>query len=555
MVKYFRYILAPAVFIAFLLVHSFTIQAAEQIPALSTAAGNSFQTYTNRSVQSSKLTEQDRVDLSGHLEQKKPLISKIILKQDNIYPPCNGNAPSFPYSLVNTLHFMTSRHVLERELLLAEGDRFDAALLTETERNLRAFPYFQRVSVTAKENPTGNFDVSIHTIDAWTTKLFFAFRRTGGEMQGKIGMIEENLLGRGKYLATYFSSEPERESVHFYYNDPRLLGHYFSSQFLYISSSDLDRIRLKLIKPFISTLTTWAFEFNGERENGWHTHYDSGEEAFRFLPDHRVFNLIMAVAPSVSTSKVLRYSFGYRFLDDRFGIGNRPLEHHPSFSNSLYSGIFGALDYKKIDFVKEYNLDTYNRDEDFNVGNQFSFEIGYAPLILGSSANALFLQAEFRNGISFKKGHLLLGSAHVDVRFQERRFENCQSKFEIHHYYRIQERVTLWNHVTGTFLYEADPQNQFILGGDSGLQGYALHYFTGNKGLLFNSETRILLFNDVLKLFTVGGVLFCDAGNAWPEKEPLNLSELHYDVGLGIRVTFPRSSSSNIIKVVYSYAF
>src|SRR3954470_13703286 len=59
-------------------------------------------------------------------------------------------APSDPYPrIVNIVHVRTKPDVIQRELLLHEGDTFDAGRAAESERNLRGLGIFAIARVVA----------------------------------------------------------------------------------------------------------------------------------------------------------------------------------------------------------------------------------------------------------------------------------------------------------------------------------------------------------------------------------------------------------------------
>jgi len=73
-------------------------------------------------------------------------------------------------------------------------------------------------------------------------------------------------------------------------------------------------------------------------------------------------------------------------------------------------------------------------------------------------------------------------------------------------------------------------QERFRLGGADGLRGYDVHDIVGDTMLLANVEYRFPIYKPI------SGVLFLDAGQAWDEGQPVDLSELKWDAGFGLRI-------------------
>jgi len=74
--------------------------------------------------------------------------------------------------------------------------------------------------------------------------------------------------------------------------------------------------------------------------------------------------------------------------------------------------------------------------------------------------------------------------------------------------------------------------NAYTLGGSKALRGYATGTFSGNAFVVANLQYLRPLFG--YPMFR--GVLFVDAGNAYPSNERIALGDLHWDAGVGLRL-------------------
>jgi hemolysin activation/secretion protein len=99
-----------------------------------------------------------------------------------------------------------------------------------------------------------------------------------------------------------------------------------------------------------------------------------------------------------------------------------------------------------------------------------------------------------------------------------------------------------------------DRDVQLAADGATGLRGYRLHAFTGDRRLLVNVEDRVRLTRELLHLFEIGVAAFVDAGYAWPVGAPMRLSDTRVDVGMGLRVALPRAPSLGLFRLDLAYA-
>ncbi|HMB72642.1 MAG TPA: BamA/TamA family outer membrane protein, partial [Gammaproteobacteria bacterium] len=100
------------------------------------------------------------------------------------------------------------------------------------------------------------------------------------------------------------------------------------------------------------------------------------------------------------------------------------------------------------------------------------------------------------------------------------------------------------------FANELDAENQILLGGDNDLRGYPLRYQSGEKSALLSFEQRFYTDWYPFRLIRVGYAFFFDAGRVWdddPRGTP-NTGTL-YDVGVGLRLTSPRSSGRSVVHI------
>ncbi|HZG41354.1 MAG TPA: hypothetical protein VEY93_00240, partial [Longimicrobium sp.] len=115
------------------------------------------------------------------------------------------------YRAANGIHLRTRESIIARELLFEAGECYRPALLADSERTLRSFPFLADASVLGVRQPDGDWHVVVRTRDEWSTRLE---PQMDGDSDGW-GLIgvefrEENVLGRGLQLSL-FAKEYQRE--------------------------------------------------------------------------------------------------------------------------------------------------------------------------------------------------------------------------------------------------------------------------------------------------------------------------------------------------------
>jgi hemolysin activation/secretion protein len=95
-----------------------------------------------------------------------------------------------------------------------------------------------------------------------------------------------------------------------------------------------------------------------------------------------------------------------------------------------------------------------------------------------------------------------------------------------------------------------DAENQVLLGGDNGLRGYPLRYQAGERSAILTVEQRFFTDWYPWRLFRVGYAAFVDAGRVWgPDPRAAPTLGTLYDLGVGLRLTSPRSSGRSVVHI------
>jgi hemolysin activation/secretion protein len=95
-----------------------------------------------------------------------------------------------------------------------------------------------------------------------------------------------------------------------------------------------------------------------------------------------------------------------------------------------------------------------------------------------------------------------------------------------------------------------DPEKQVLLGGDTGLRGYPIRYQAGEDRVILTAEQRFFTDWYPWRLLRVGYAVFADVGRV-SGRDPRTSPSLGWlsDVGVGLRLTSPRSSGRNVVHI------
>src|SRR5690349_20328220 len=196
--------------------------------------------------------------------------------------------------VMNGLHVMTKESVIRRELLLHPGTPYDSARAAETARNLRKLMVFREVRVDSARTDS-TLGATVVTGDAFTLKPYVSFRSSGGQAAYGIGIMEQNLFGRMIVVDVKFKHEPDRDTLRFGLNAPRLIRDLVSVSGSVVHMTDGEQSTFSVGLPFLSLASKHSANVSGDKIAGRVLRYRKG------LPDpsdslQRRFAIIRTVA-------------------------------------------------------------------------------------------------------------------------------------------------------------------------------------------------------------------------------------------------------------------
>ena len=487
------------------------------------------------------------------LEEAGATIRAINIIVDNVFDPSNPEEDKKLYRWANNVHVMTRENVIQDILLFAPGERFSARRLDESARALRATGFIANAVIEpgTYDPATNSVDINVRVRDSWSLALDLKLNRKGGETEWGIGLSDNNLFGTGKTLEVSFESEIDRDEWALGYGDGNVFGSRVRLEALFTNASDGHRRQLQVERPFFALDTPWSVGGSLHDEERVDTMYDLGEEIDEFHHDIEAFGVQGGWSRGLVDRSAQRWLFGIASEEHRFlptlDVPD-PLLLPPD--RKLVYPWFG---WQRVedDFREMTELNDMGRTEDVSLGLNLFASIGFAKRSYGSDRDATLFEVSGEKGWEpGGPGRLLIIEGGAQTRREDDDYANSQIFIEGHYYRRNLGDNLLSVSLAALATDNLDPENQVLLGGDSGLRGFPIRYQAGESRTLLSVEQRFFTDFYPWRLFRIGWAVFADVGRVGgsdPRATP-PLGTL-YDVGAGLRLTSPRASGGKVVHV------
>ncbi|HEU5181107.1 MAG TPA: hypothetical protein VFW45_09955 [Candidatus Polarisedimenticolia bacterium] len=489
------------------------------------------------------------------LEIDSAHIGKILVNSKDIFDTSDPKESYWPYRLANKLHIVTREDVVRRELLFREVDLYRQDLIDESERNLRSLGVIYHVKIRPVAYHDGIVDLEVGTQDTWTLRPSVRFSRAGGDNTWGFSFSEQNLVGRLKLLMISRKSDVDRTTTALQYFDPRLLGSRYAMRAIYAESSDGNTTGLSFSRPFFSLDTRWAANTSWLDLTQVSKLYTDGEVSSEFNQDSETFGFSYGVSTGLIGNRVARFTFGYSYERDDFsrdpdqeGFGTLPVPEDQKFSGPIFT-----LETLRTRYIKVTNYSQFDREEDFNLGNDFTASAWLSLRDFGAARSEVILHFGDSVGIPLSHSANFFYAGMLSGRVGSGEASNVILSQILETYWRATLRQTFYARLGMDVGIDLDEQTQFLLGGDTGLRGYPTRQFSGDRRLLLTLEHRFFSNVELLRLVRLGAAGFFDIGNAWYGSSQ-RVSDLHPDVGVGLRFAVSRSSVATIGRLDLAYS-
>ncbi len=484
------------------------------------------------------------------LEAAGARVGEIVVCTEEIFDLANPDEDGWFYRAVDTLHLSTRSQVVERELLFRTGEPFQAARLAESERHLRAARAFRAAEVVPLRYHDGVVDVGVTTRETWSLKPSIGFKRSGGTNKLHFELQETNLLGLGKELTVLREDDVDRSSLMVRYSDPQVLGTRVRGEIAYADNTDGDMKVFGLERPFFSLDTRWSAGVRYLDRSAGVSRYELGEVRDRFLRHDEQIEGWFGWSRGLMGTAVGRLRVGVSFDQNAFAADpDFPQAPLPGDRKLIYPWV--SWQWLEDHFIVERDVDRIDRPEDIDLGWNTSARLGFAAQSWGADRDALLFEASATHGWRPSPRQLLFPSFSLQGRVDRDGSEPFVASLGLRYHARDFGRHAFFAAAAFDFAHALEPDQQLLLGGDSGLRGYPLRYQEGDRRFLLNLEQRWYGEREYLKVVRFGAAAFADVGKAWFADSTSRLADRGWltDVGIGLRVAPSRTSHANVIRL------
>jgi hypothetical protein len=473
-----------------------------------------------------------------------------------------------PFTLLNVFHRTTREAAIEREVLLRPGQPWRQRLVDETARKLHDGVYTAvAVVVPIATDVPGLVDLLVVTRDVWSLRL-----NSYWEVQSQtftyltFALSENNFLGWRKVAAMAFTMDLGQYVIGPLYIDKNLFG-----QKLTLTTNAgvvFGRADSKVegsVSTFDLARPLWSLDSHWGVGVAWKQRYDiarsfrgialrtydapetPGDDAIPREYRQRTFTLTTSAVRQWAGAVEQQLRFGHILgLQRPTVLGNFPgdavvraaFERDVLPRSERSSQVFLGYALFTPRYHPFHDIETYELAEDTQLGPNVSLTAGLGLGVLGSerdfgalAATASYTVALGDDGMARVSGttdHRIAHGHAIDNYATATARLVTPTLFCIGRVVAELEVGTRW----------AESQNRFLTaGGDSGLRGFIVGEFSGQRRLVGHLEARTVPHHF---WFThVGGVAFYDVGGA---ANTLSDLPIHQDVGVGLRILVPQTS-------------
>ncbi len=458
---------------------------------------------------------------------------------------------------VNALHAQTRQHVIRRELLFRDGDRYSGERVQETIRNLQLLPQFGVVVVVAVRSPNPDrVRVVVIVRDVWSLRANYSLEgRPTSINYLLLNLSEDNFLGTRTRVGGLFTLQPDRYSGGGLLVHPRVLGSKVDVAaqgrvFVNLESGKAEGSTgtLAVYRELLALSDKWAFLVG----SGWLV------EQTRIFSD-RVPYLTKSGVPLAYHSSVVRggaeltrsfgnwlkvdLTFGVELNRRKFEATRRPQDSAAAYAEFLRNDVpvsdtrlspFVLLEHRTARYLATRDVETLALQESFALGPVAALRLYPAARSLGSSRDLLGSVAWVGYTAALKDGLLRgLVSSNIEATPDARQQASAQTALRVVSPRWGFARLVLDSALVST--YQNYLNRKLALGGDTRPRGYRSASLRGDSGFAASVEARSSSVN--VWSARVGVVAFYDVGGAGRQVADIKLKQ---SVGAGVRILFPQ---------------
>lgn len=494
------------------------------------------------------LAGQAAVSAGEDTEVDGQTIVSIIFERYNIFDTSNPKTSKWPYRWANAVHIKSREQFLRSMLLFREGDVFTSADAAESARLLRSLGIMNPVEITARK-VEGGVEVVVETHDQWSLQVGADAGLSGNRGRFGFQLQEENLLGWGKYVNIGYDTDVERDTWSFRYQDPNLFRTRWVAEIGYQIRTDGFFKDIRLGRPFFSLETPRAWGGRWESEEIIEHLYAASESVVQGQRKNELLRGWYGLKVGGGGGATRRVFAGWVAQKVEYGDWRWIDTGVPYPTTPQDLDISGPrIDFEQIadNYEVLHGFRSWSSQEDVGLGPNFRVGATISGPAVGGDINRVLFDGVFN--IARHSGRwLLMGDAWFSGRFDQSEPQDIivGAQFAAS---QIGERGFQFRLLADTS-YRLEVDRQLTLGADIGLRGWDPDYFDGTGRALVNAQWRTIMFRDVLHLFSVGAVIFADAGKTWDARFGHDTGGIRADAGVGLLFDLSRLSTSNVLRL------
>jgi hypothetical protein len=464
----------------------------------------------------------------------------------DIFDTSHPKTSSWFHRWANALHIVTKEGFVRSLLLFEEGDPYSASAASESARMLRALGIVNPVEIRAGR-VDGGVEVTVETRDRWSLEPGGHYGVSGGRTTYGITIEESNLMGWGKSIAVDYDSEIERESWSYRYFDPLVLKSRWRLLLAHASLSDGSRDHIRIERPFFSLTTRWSWGVEAQTEDLIDHLYADSESVVSGRSETERLRTWLGVRLPGKGDLTRRLFGGWVHQRDRYADWVlEPDTPVPSPEDLLVSGPSIGFEQVADRFVVVEGFQAWAVQEDVALGPNFSVSSTISSPRFGGDRDRL-LWSGGGHAARRRGGWLLLGDAWLSGRLDEGESRNVLAGLQVGAA-RLGPRG--WQvRLLAEGSHALDTDRQLTLGADIGLRGWEPDSFDGTSRALLNVQWRSLIKKDVFGLFSVGGVVFTDAGTTSGSRIGRDTDGIRVNAGVGLLFDLANLSRTNLLRI------
>jgi hypothetical protein len=451
-----------------------------------------------------------------------PIVA-VQIDRNDIFDTSDPKTKAWFYRWANALHIVSKEDFIRSMLLFKEGDLYSASLAAESARILRGLGIMNPVNVTALRVDDG-VEVTVETRDQWTLKAGARLGVFGSNASYRVDFEEENLLGWGKEVSVAYESDNERNTWSLGYFDPNVFN---------------SRWRVNLVR-------TWGF--SGIRQELIDHLYSQSESVVEGLHETEQLSVWGGARLPGGGDVTRRLVAGWEHRQNLYSdwVWDDTDTPYPPPEDRLING--PRLSYEQIvdRFIVVEGFRAWAVQEDVSLGPNFSLTAIASSPTFGGDRQRLLTAGRAR-GASQRGRWLLLGDTWFSGRLDEGETHNFVAGIQLG---AAQLGTSGWQiRFLAEGSHRLDRDRQLTLGADLGLRGWDPNYFDGTGRAILNVQWRRLLKKEVLGLFSVGIVLFGDAGKTWDPRVGPDTDGVRFDAGAGLLFDLSHLGRSTLLRI------